>query len=80
MFVRGALCGLGIVTTVIAWLRFSRATPHDTRHVQVPLSHVDRTVVARRRDTILAQIAKESPWILNHNAKPSTNSSASSLP
>lgn len=73
MFIRGVLCGMGVVATLVTWLQMSRAIQTAPRLMPIPVDS-DRTAVARQATTILAQIERESPWILKPSAKPSTNS------
>lgn len=74
MFMRGMLIGIGAVAACISWLRWSSGASEIPPRVVIPTTQIDQTTVARRHAAIIAQITKESPWILNHSEKPSTNS------
>ncbi|MEY2844786.1 MAG: hypothetical protein RL076_332 [Chloroflexota bacterium] len=75
MFVRGLIFGVSAISCLVAWLHISRghATSPEAR-IEIPRADIDYAAVHRRRTSVLAQIASESPWILKPNAKPSTNS------
>ena len=74
MFMRGMLIGISVATACLSWLRWSRGLQDHPAQVAIPTTQLDTTRIAQRHAAIIAHITKESPWILNPSAKPSTNS------
>lgn len=73
MFFRGFTIGCAVMTALWLWLRQTSTPNHPVLHVVNP-PRVDRAAVNRDAAQIIAHIQKEQSWILNHSAKPSTDS------